>query len=84
MIFQPRTKKIILRILEDNAGAKILLQEVINQNSISDQLLFVILVTFPHVLHSIFKIIVFKVIYEIVSLIKSKVGLLNRKQETLT
>lgn len=39
------------------------------------------LVTVPYVLHSIFIIIVFKVVYEIVSLIKSKVGLLK---ETLT
>ena len=73
-----------MRILEDNAGVKILLQEVIHQNSISDQLLFVISVTVPYVLHSIFIIIVFKVVYEIVSLIKSKVGLLKRKEETLT
>ena len=70
-----------LRILEDNAGVKILRQDVINQNSISDQLLLVISVTVPYVLHSI---IVFKVVFEIVSLIKSKVGLLNKKEETLT
>ena len=61
-----------------------MLQEVINQNSISDQLLFVISVSVPYVLHSIFIIIVFKVVYEIVSLIKSEVGLLKRKEETLT
>ena len=42
------------------------------------------LVTVPYVLHSIFIIIVFKVVYEIVSLIKSIVGLLKRKEETLT
>ena len=81
MIFYPRTKKITLRILEDNAGVKILQQDEINQNSISDQLLLVISVTVPYVLHSI---IVFKVVYEIVSLINSNVGLLNQKEETLT
>ena len=77
-------KRSFCGILEDNASLKILLQEVINQNSNSDQLLFVILVTVLYVLHSIFIIIVFKVVYEIVGLIKSKVGLLKRKEETLT
>ena len=81
MIFYPRTKKITLRILEDNAGVKILQQDEINQNSISDQLLLVISVTVPYVLHSI---IVFKVVHEIVSLINSNVGLLTQKEETLT
>ena len=74
-------KKISLRILQDNAGIKILRQDVINHNSIRNQLVFLISVTIPYGLHSI---IVFLVVYEIVSLIKSKVGLVNRKEETLT